>query len=122
MRFVPKQCRVCPFRPTSAPGWLGDYTPGEIFRAIWHGAPFFCHSSINYRNRDWEDKAMKSGKLCTGGLLFAKKILAPDHEIVHQPIRDARLKVLAIESEIECMGAREFGAHHDLSKLSKAGK
>lgn len=68
MRFVPKQCKVCPFRPTSAPGWLGSYTAGDVFRAIWHGAPFFCHSSIKYEDPAWEAKAMKSGKLCTGGL------------------------------------------------------
>jgi len=119
VRFVPKQCAACPFRPTSAPGWLGDYSVGGVFRAIWKGFPFFCHTSINYRNKDWEAKAMKSGKLCTGGLLFAKKILAPDGEIQHQQIRDARLRVLSIENEIECMGAREFGDHHDKERTGR---
>jgi hypothetical protein len=55
---------------------------------------------------------MVNGKLCTGGLLFAHKICAPDREIQHEPIRAARLKVLQIESKIECMDAREFLAHH----------
>lgn len=112
MRFVPKQCAACPFRPTSARGWLGNYSVGDVFRSIWKGFPFFCHTSINYRRPDWEARAMKSGKLCTGGLLFAKKILAPDREIQHPQIRVARLKVLDIEAKIECMGAHEFGDHH----------
>lgn len=117
MKFVPNQCKGCPFRPKSLPGWLGSYTVGDIFRYIWKGAPFFCHTSINYRNPNWESKAIETGKLCTGGLLFAKKILAPDREIQHEKIRAARLKVLEIEDKIECMGGREFGEHHTGGKL-----
>lgn len=113
MKFVPKQCKQCPFRATSAPGWLGSYTPQSVFSSIWKGVPFFCHTSINYEKPDWEAKAMKSGKLCTGGLLFAHKIYAPDRQIQHEQIRDARLKVLKIENEIECMSPQEFMKHHD---------
>lgn len=119
MKFVPKQCKQCPFRPSSVPGWLGSYTAGDIFSAIWKGAPFFCHTSINYENPNWESEAMETGKLCTGGLLFAHKILAPDREIQYEQIRTARLKVLDIQDEVECMGAQEFATHHDLERLRK---
>lgn len=112
MRFVRSQCKVCPFRRKSAPGWLGSYDVGSVFRSIWKGFPFFCHSAIDYRQEDWEAKAMANGKLCTGGLLFAKKICAPDSEVQHEQIRSARLKVLDVEPKIECMDAREFQAHH----------
>jgi len=112
MKFVPNQCKACPFRPTSAPGWLGDYTAGAVFSSIWKGLPFFCHTSINYRNKNWEARAMSSGKLCTGGLLFAHKIMAPESQIQHEPIRIARLKVLDIKDKIVCMEPREFGEHH----------
>lgn len=112
MKFVPNQCKPCPFRPTSAPGWLGSYTAGSVFSAIWKGFPFFCHTSINYRNANWEARAMKSGKLCTGGLLFAHKIHAPDGEIKHEQIRTARLKVLDIKDQLVVMAPREFGEHH----------
>jgi len=112
VRFIPEQCKVCPFRKTSTPGWLGSYDVGSVFRSIWKGFPFFCHSSIDYEQRDWEARAMESGKLCTGGLLFAKKICAPESEIQHEQVRIARLKVLQIESKVECMDVREFQAHH----------
>ncbi len=115
MRFVPSQCKVCPFRRTSAPGWLGSYDVGSVFRSIWKGFPFFCHSTIDYEDEEWEAKAMKGGKLCTGGLVFAHKICAPDREIQHEPIRVARLKVLSVESKIECMDAREFQTHHEMA-------
>jgi hypothetical protein len=119
MRFVASQCKVCPFRRTSAPGWLGSYDAGSVFRSIWKGVPFFCHSAINYERKDWEERAMASGKLCTGGLVFAKKICAPDREIQHEPIRVARLKVLAVEHKIECMDAKEFQAHHTRGWLNE---
>lgn len=110
MRFVPKQCKVCPFRPTSAPGWLGSYTAGDVFRAIWNGAPFFCHSSIKYEDPAWEAKAMKSGKLCTGGLAFANQITAPNTS-PHPQIVQARELVKKVKGLI-VMRANEFGRHH----------
>jgi len=112
MKFISEQCKVCPFRKKSAPGWLGSYNAGDVFRAIWKGLPFFCHSKINYKNKNWEEQAMKNGKLCTGGLVFAKRIMAPDREIQHDQIRSARKAALVYEDQIECMTAQEFSEHH----------
>lgn len=109
MRFVPKQCVVCPFRPTSARGWLGAYSVGDVFRAIWHGMPFFCHTAINYERRDWEARAMKNGKLCTGGLAFANNIHAPASP--HPQIVRARELVKKVEGLV-VMRAQDFGKHH----------
>ncbi len=119
MKYVPKQCDECPFRPDSLPMYLGNYTPAEVFRAVWKGAPFFCHTTINYSKADWEEKAMAKGKLCTGGLLFAHKILAPEAEIQHEQIRSARLKVLEIEDQMSCMTGREFADHHNDENRAK---
>ncbi len=110
MKFVPSQCKQCPFRKSSAPGWLGAYDVGSVFRSIWHGVPFFCHPSIDYERPDWEERAMREGKLCTGGLVFANKMLAPESE--HEAIRRARILVAGVP-EIECMEPREFGKHHE---------
>ncbi len=112
MRFINDQCKQCPFRPKSAPGWLGSYDVGSVFRSIWKGFPFFCHSVINYKAKTWEATAMKKGKLCLGGLVFAHKIHAPDAEIQHEPIREARKLALVIAPRIECMDAKAFGEHH----------
>jgi hypothetical protein len=111
MKFVPEQCKQCPFRKTSAPGWLGSYDPGSVFRSIWKGFPFFCHFKANYKRKDWEAHLMKYGKLCVGGLAFANKMLAPDREIQHEPIRIAREQVKLID--VECMTPQEFAAHHE---------
>ncbi len=111
MRFVSNQCKQCPFRPTSLPGWLGDYATGEITDLTWKGqAPFFCHTTINYKSATWEKKAMKEGKLCTGNLVFAKRMMAPQAQ--NDAIRRARIAVLAYEDQVECMGPVEFIKHH----------
>jgi hypothetical protein len=121
MKFVSQQCKQCPFRKNSLPGWLGNYDVGSIFRAIWKGFPFFCHSAINYKSKTWETKAMKDGKLCVGGLLFAHKILAPERECQHDEIRRARLAVVHYQDKIECMDAKEFGEHHQQGPEKKFG-
>lgn len=114
MKFTGKQCKECPFKKSSARGWLGDYTVGEVFSSIWKGQPFFCHSQIDYEDPDWEKKAMAKGPLCTGSLVFAKKMLAPDREVCDRRLASARLAVLKIMDTVECMEPREFGEHHDV--------
>jgi hypothetical protein len=111
VKFSPKQCKQCPFRPGSAPGWLGGYeAPINVFRSLWHGEPFFCHTAIDYEKPDWLERAMKKGKLCTGGLAFAN--LTPMPPSGHEAIRIAREKVKLAEG-IEVMPPNDFMAYHN---------
>jgi hypothetical protein len=113
VKYVPQQCKVCPFRKTSAQGWLGGYTPATVFSSIWHGVPFFCHDSIDYTKPNCIREAVrdpKKGKLCVGGLVFANKIFAT--QTTEYPlILEAREKV-KLRTDIECMEPREFYEHH----------
>ena len=118
MKFVPTQCRQCPFRKDSLPGYLGEYRPAEVFSNLWKGQPFFCHTAIDYADPDWLEKAMSpgGGKLCVGGLAFANAIGAPlrdshNERPLPKAILVGREKVKLLEN-VECMGAREFYAHH----------
>lgn len=119
MKFIPKQCRECPFRRNSLAGWLGAYTAPQVFETIWRGQAFFCHDSIDYDDPDWCEKAMsdpKEGKLCVGGLEFANRIHAPtkmnrEDYIQHPIVIEAREKVRLLKG-IECMDAKEFLGHH----------
>lgn len=76
-RICRRQCPACPFRPTSAPGWLGEYTPHEVVNAAWHGRSFFCHSRTDYTDPEWRERAERDGQLCRGFLLFRHAMLAP---------------------------------------------
>ena len=113
MKFVSAQCKACPFRASSVPGWLGEYSGGgAVFKAIWHGEAFFCHTSgIDYEDLAWIEKAMQpdNGKLCVGGLVFANQIHAPKSPYL--PIQIGREKVRLLDG-IECMKAQEFIDHH----------
>lgn len=112
MRFSGEQCKQCPFRRTSAPGWLGNYTPASVVSSIWKGFPFFCHTKINYESKTWQARAMKNGTLCAGGLAFANLLKVP--RSAHAAIEKGREQIRCIE--VECMTVREFVAHHSRSE------
>lgn len=109
------QCPQCPFRKTSMRGWLGAYDAGSVFSSIWRNMPFFCHPKIDYEDPEWEAQAMKDGKLCLGGLVFAKRIMSPMRADAY-PETDPEVLTARVlhqdRTDVECMTAREFGAHH----------
>lgn len=109
MKYCTTQCRQCPFRPTSARGWLGSYRAADVFHELWHGQPFFCHSKINYARPDWLARALRSGRLCLGGLVAANRWHCPTP--TDDTIRQARADV-GDRDDVETMGAREFIDYH----------
>lgn len=119
MKFDTKQCAQCPFRKKSLPGWLGSYDAASIFRGAWDGEPFFCHTMIEgkdgrgYEKKGWAERALRNGKLCTGGLAFANLIPAPMRS-PHVQVLKGRLRMKTIQ--VECMGPNEFREHHDMAK------
>lgn len=117
MRACATQCQQCPFRPTAAPGWLGNYRPGDVFRSLWHGEPFFCHTRTNYERSDWRSRAMRSGQLCLGGLAAAERWGLPvAHEDAYPEVVRARLAVrdgvVCVDEVVVFEQPREFMDHH----------
>ncbi len=105
------QCPQCPFRPTSLPGYLGDYTVQSVHEALWHGSPFLCHTKVQYSSRVAVERAKRDGQLCLGGLTFANRMMAPtsggDPEVIA-----ARAAVLG-RTDVEVMDPMAFGHHHN---------
>lgn len=117
MRVCEHQCDQCPFKPTSAPGWLGAYSPREVSQSAWRNVPFFCHPTIDYEDEDWMKKAMKDGKLCLGMLVYANRILAPmraNEEGAHPEVVRLRewVKANVKDSDVQVMKPNEFNEHH----------
>lgn len=113
------QCDQCPFRANALPGWLGDYTPGSIMHATWHGEPFFCHTKINYSMPGWERRVKKQGKLCLGSMVFAKKMMAPCKEDAYpetDPEVIAARRANQDRIDVDCMEPKVFMDHHDPEK------
>lgn len=114
------QCAQCPFRPTSLPSYLGDYTVTSVMDAIWHNQPFFCHTKIDYSRGRAMEQAHTNGKLCRGSIAFADKLGVPlsggDPQVV-----TARLVNQRHES-VECMSPAQFADWHNPDNMTNLGK
>jgi hypothetical protein len=110
------QCGECPFRSTSLGGYLGSYDgPGGVHSSLWHGDPFFCHPKIDYGQRDWLSRAMESGHLCTGALIFVGRQeffpKSADPEIA-RALAWAMAQYAAKPERFDVLEPRAFVAHH----------
>jgi hypothetical protein len=111
------QCPECPFRHSSLPTYLGDYTAQSVCNSLWRNIPFFCHPKINYSDPKWMEKADKNGRLCLGSLKFANDIMAPKRLGAYPGEEDAEVIVARalVESNqsVDVMPVREFMRWHD---------
>lgn len=60
-----KKCRECPFRKTSAQGWLGSNDPVTFVHNVERGLP--CHITVDYEADDWEIE-QEHAPVCRGSL------------------------------------------------------
>lgn len=100
-------CKQCPFRRKSMPGWLGANSPEEMVNGIMSEVPLPCHSTIDYRKRDWAEKwfARKIGKLCMGARIFSANC-------AKKPRPTSLLPVVEQNTELVFTTPQEFVAHH----------
>lgn len=116
------QCPQCPFRSTSASGWLGGYeTPGNVLNALWHDSPFFCHTRADYERSDWEEVLLRNGELCLGGLLCREDWPCPasdDPEVAAAQDWAVAMRE-ACPERFDVMGPKEFMRHHDRSRVTE---
>ena len=75
-------CKVCPWRRTSAPGWLGAATPQQFLDQTKGEVHMPCHAAIDYERDDWREQA-QAGPMCAGALTFLANhcILPRDPEL-----------------------------------------
>lgn len=63
-------CADCPFRKTSARGWLGAATAQEFLDSTMHDAEMPCHTAIDYGDKEWKETQLPTADLCVGSLQF----------------------------------------------------
>ncbi len=97
-------CKGCPFKKTSAPGWLGDYNPDEVIDAVWKEKHFMCHTKINYDDPNW-DKKLDRKPHCAGALQMAKIMCKLPRDKEHS---DAVKKCVVEENHL----GKDFVDHH----------
>ena len=62
-------CGQCPFRRTSAPGYLGADTPERFINAVLSENDMPCHMVIDYEYDDWKFN-LEDIPRCAGSLVF----------------------------------------------------
>lgn len=100
-------CKQCPFRRTSLPGWLGSDSPEGFVRNVMREVPLPCHSTIDYRDREWHTKWVnrRIGKLCAGSIIFAANC-------AKKPRPQSLIPVGKPDHELVFSTPQEFIAHH----------
>lgn len=66
-----KPCNECPWRKTSAPGWLGASTPEQFLAQSEAGIKMPCHCAVNYERADWEEQSATAPR-CAGHAIYLR--------------------------------------------------
>lgn len=104
-------CPKCPWRRTSAPGWLGSASPQEFLGATLAEAHMPCHSALDYEDPNWRDK-LPTTPHCAGSLVFLRNVCA----LPRDP--DLAAKRAQVEGDHANVFSRpeQFLVHHDIFK------
>jgi hypothetical protein len=99
-------CKYCPWRRTSARGWLGSSTPEEFLVQCTSEAHMPCHITIDYDDPDWADK-LDDASHCAGSLIFMKNSCKQPRD----PVLAAMQNKVETSDELFAFGS-EFIDHH----------
>lgn len=90
-------CAQCPWRRTSAPGYLGASTTLEFLHQAEFAEKMPCHISIDYEQDDWAEVQLPDAPRCAGHAIYLRnrgklptdhgtaqlvKMVSPDRETV----------------------------------------
>jgi hypothetical protein len=64
-------CRECPWRTTSAKGWLGASTPLQFLAQAEAEIKMPCHCAVDYEREDWEAQAAQAPR-CAGHAIYLR--------------------------------------------------
>lgn len=64
-------CAQCPWRKTSAAGWLGASTPLQFLAQAEADIKMPCHCKVNYEREDWREQA-EAAPRCAGHAAYLR--------------------------------------------------
>lgn len=65
-------CDKCPWRRTSARGWLGADDPEHFLGSTEVGLAMPCHCAIDYEDEDWYETQYPEAPFCAGALIYLR--------------------------------------------------
>lgn len=72
MRQHTVPCAGCPWRRTSAAGWLGNSTTLEFLAQAEHAPKMPCHCAIDYEDEDWKETQLPDAPRCAGHAAYLR--------------------------------------------------
>jgi len=115
MKCTKEACKECPFKRTSAAGYLGSasYDPQAFLAPHLQGdTPLPCHMTINWESDLGGARVYATKPLCRGFLIFLKNSCTLPR---HYDIREA-LETVEADSENFFKWLPEFVQHHSEEK------
>lgn len=104
-------CRECPFKRTSAPGWLGSASgdPWEFLKPhfIAGEMPLPCHLRVHWEGEDVQDRAARA-PVCRGYMTFLRNTM----KMPKDPEMAALYRQIAPDTDAVFSNLTEFLAHH----------
>jgi hypothetical protein len=102
-------CARCPFRRTSAPGWLGADTAEGFIATADSDVRMPCHLHVDYERNDWYLQAMHAPQ-CAGRAAYLRNRCKMPRD------NDLATFVRSVPPDPECFRwPQEFIAHHKRS-------
>lgn len=103
-------CRECPFKRTSAQGWLGSASsPEDFLFPHWHGKlRLACHMRVDWESDEAQEQALDTAPLCRGILIMSKNCAK---HLDNEEMARARSKV-SPDVDAVFRFALEFTDHH----------
>lgn len=108
MKQHTKPCAACPWRKTSARGWLGASTPLQFLAQAESETKMPCHCAIDYDDPDWEVSQLPAAPRCAGHAVYLRNRCKLPNDPELRKFRDT------VEPDMEAIFSRpeDFVAHH----------
>lgn len=104
---TPRPCDECPWRRSSARGWLGPYTARVWLRLARSDQHIACHLSVDAADGEGltDDELGEDARHCAGADVFRSNVAKRPRHLDHEQLSADREAVFA--------SPREFSDHHE---------
>ncbi len=108
-------CKACPWRRTSAKGWLGNSTTLEFLSQAEHAPRMPCHCTIDYDDPNWKETQLGSSPRCAGHAAYLRNRC----KLPHDPELRALCEFVGRRDDV-FTSPDEFVEHHggDVSRIA----
>lgn len=106
-------CNQCPWRRTSAPGWLGASTPEQFLAQAESETRMPCHCTVDYSRADWEAQVQAKPRCAGHAAYLRNRCKMPQDPSLAEFVR-------SVDRDPEVFGRPEQFLEHHGGDVSRA--